>query len=1387
MGIYGDALQPPEEPTVETTPPPPSSGGVYGSQVPAYSPLSIGGENYYMYDGDTIINQATNERIRLPNYDAGELSRIGEEFGEVHLGSFSGPIHKRVINDVIKEQGFNELVPVQGQTVDKYDRRIMDLVNSRGQRLSDYLHSERIINTSKFTTTQQNAFRHIGEFADSIRDQGSAMTSGDKARELVQSVATPYVAKDIETIGTLEDVYHGSGLEQSYLQAEINKINNELKTTKDEARKQELMEDLVSTQEALTISVNTTPAALKLDTFSSDPSQRKPGFWGESVNSAEKSLHMLSNSMGGFSAWLGDSLNNEALQNWGDEWALDSEEDIRKAGYTTDFWSIRNPYDALRFISNSIIQYSPQMGVIFTSGYAGGKGGAIAGTVVAGPAGTLPGATIGAIGAATTTAFMLAVSSVYQGQPEGEKDPLMAAAIAVPIALADRFGVAKLADINIFTKAGKKEYMNVVTKSKEDGGMGWTPKEAEVELKKGIKNIMQETAGVLNDSAIRQLAARKTFKDLALQASKAGAVEGFTEAVQQAIEEGGLAATTSIDMDYEQLVYNMIEAGAIGSVVGGAFNAPFAVREMDKHNQYLWDNLPEDPTVRTKTSLWEEQHRKANGNKRLNKYEVARKYNKAPKESLKAMADKSAKRNTWRDFVSLLKNPVRIVQQFRGFLSENYDTAGGKANLTIQEMGDAMGHIQMFNGVSPAQEYRALDSNWNALIPNRSALSRELGLKEKDLYRYLGMDKDILARQGLPQNTIDGIVAVREQFKKLGQAIKAEVAKRESLGAKSSINPNTLNSIANGDYFLSSKNIDYRKVDQTFKEMLMSEGSLDLDEDIDQETPAPLNEEEADIIMDEIRREDLGLDSRQKLQDRGVFNVNSDYAKYLSQKPWEDLTNLTRSIAKDVVYESRFGRQGEVFANMLNTAHKKGEISEQQKYDYAGMALDFMRMNRFTYKPVKNKKIKYLQDNVLFFSTLTYMDFNFFANMAEMANGLIGLSPKEMWKYTKTVGRTFTKQLANDLARGTKTTLGVGKVVAKRELEDPAIQRAVFAGTMAPKGTISYLEGADTGIPAHKNFLNHFWNWNQVENQTNAGRMGRGALAWDKLAQMISLVANEKTGESYIGSLTSAPIITNASRKARDHLNYYGLDPDRLAYLYKKLGEGVTDEDIVANNLSAKKGNKLTPEEEAELRDWYQTGLIRFTDEIVVRPEPGSTPSIIEDPHFALFTQFKRFISHFTANVIPRVWNDYLRSGKPAMTRQVFTVIMMAYIMAFLSQMIKDAIVYGEKAPWLEDDEEEPDWLRTSYSRAAAYTGWGGTPLMGVEFINDFRRNSGRMDPFEAMFESLIGESPVLNSIHSDVTSSKPLSEVMSRRVPFFGDIKPTRETIAELINRIGK
>jgi len=1363
----------------------PEMKGLNDLSLKERTPLNIDGQSYYQYDGDTIRNITTGQSYRFPRFDAAEVSRIDKD-GIFHAGSFVGPLHTEAINRVLREEQFGKLVPAKGQE-DKtsYDRMIMDLENPRGERLSDYVHKNRIFENTRFITKEQEDLRGIGEFAELLRGKGSALSSGDRARELIASF--DYIPGNLkkEVQGTFDEAYYGSSLDVNNLRSELNELKASFDKTEDPVEKERIRNDIRGVRDALTLAVNTTPTA----NIFGVPEGRvgsigKPGWWGESINAGEKSFHQLSNTMGGFSAWLGDSLNSEALEDWGNDWALETNQDFAKAGYTTDFWSVRNPWDALRFISSSIIQYAPQMGAIWTSSAAGGA----IGSVVPG-VGTGVGMLVGGIGAG----FVLAVSQIYQRQPEGEKDPMMAAVIATPIALAELIGVKGLAGINILTKQGKQEAVELLSLPVAQGGKNLSKEEAERQIKEGVKKILGESADFLKDTAAKQLLARKTFKDLVLMSGKAGTREMLTESVQQYIEEVGLTATTSLDLDMEQLVYDMIEAGAVGGVVGAGFNVPFSISEIDKHNDLVWELAPEDPATRKKVSLWEEAHQENNKKKKLSQVEVLDKYrNLTPKENLSQMAGKAKKGNYFNDFFRTVGGaggfPLkRFFQAFRGGIDQDYDTAGGDINFTMQEIGaTVLNHLKLqglFTGASLATDQRSLDSIWNAMVPSRADMSTRIGIKEKELYFYLNKTENELFQLGLPEKTIQGIQGIKQKLAILGQRIQEEVKRRNEgfltnridLNYNLESNHNDYMSIfSNGEIFKYPKALDYKKVGQGFADLLAQEkGPFGM--------TGALSQENIEEIVEQIRNRALSLENRAKLDDIGVFN-NPKYIKYMSQRPYEDITSFIRMLSTDVVMQERFGKENDVIASMLETAHKKGEISKQEMYNKAALLSNFIDMNKGKYKPIKNKVWRRLQDTALFASTLTYMDFNFIANMGEMVNGTIGLTPRQMWGYMGTVGRTFAKQFALDLRRGVALT-GAVTDKTKRELakDDIAFQRGIIAGTVPPRGTISYLESTNTSTPAYQDALNLLWIVNQVESQTNSIRMARGGYAWTNLLPMVMTVAAEEGG-----------VITRKSRHARDNLNYYGLDPDRLVYLFNKAGGRLDEEPLAYGDAYTEPSvgyDSLSTEEQQELREYYRVGLIRYSDEMTVRPESASGPKLLENQQWGLFTQFTRFIAHFTANVIPRVWDGYILSGKPRMKRSVFNTIMAAYLMAFVSQMCKDMIVYGEKAPWLDDEEEDPDWLNTSYSRAASYTGWLGTPYMILEYIDDYNKQARRLGPYENIIASLTRPSPALNTVYRDAKNEaeRTLGEIVARRIPFGGDIKPVRESTAEALDALLK
>ena len=94
--------------------------------------------------------------------------------------------------------------------------------------------------------------------------------------------------------------------------------------------------------------------------------------------------------------------------------------------------------------------------------------------------------------------------------------------------------------------------------------------------------------------------------------------------------------------------------------------------------------------------------------------------------------------------------------------------------------------------------------------------------------------------------------------------------------------------------------------------------------------------------------------------------------------------------------------------------------------------------------------------------------------------------------------------------------------------------------------------------------------------------------------------------------------------------------------------------------------------------------LYRFVKERVQLPGAANRPLWMQDPHYQLFTQFNGFISTFTANIIPKLWNRQLRKGTAKVKYDTFAMIVMMVALGGASQYLKDLLKFGEPSPYLD-------------------------------------------------------------------------------------------------------
>jgi len=115
---------------------------------------------------------------------------------------------------------------------------------------------------------------------------------------------------------------------------------------------------------------------------------------------------------------------------------------------------------------------------------------------------------------------------------------------------------------------------------------------------------------------------------------------------------------------------------------------------------------------------------------------------------------------------------------------------------------------------------------------------------------------------------------------------------------------------------------------------------------------------------------------------------------------------------------------------------------------------------------------------------------------------------------------------------------------------------------------------------------------------------------------------------------------------------------------------------------------------ENEINEQLETAVYRFVNERIQNPQAANRPLFFQDPHYQLLTQFNGFISTFTAVVIPKLWNQYLRKGNPQVKYNTFALIVIMISLGAASQYIKDLLKFGKPSPYLDT---------TGYAQRAVY------------------------------------------------------------------------------------
>lgn len=1329
----------------------------------------IDGDTFTLSDGRTIRDSGVN---------TSEIPKVLST-GAFSPGGVLGPAQSKIVEGAIKEGGFNKLVTTGKKG--KFGRDLGTFARADGLTLSDWLIKERIQDPNKFTTREQMFKRSADTLRDAVNIYGDVADSGQQARDLVNNIliSSSSASYTAEIAGSKEE-YDAAEFWRS--NAGIGAQNDALK-----AMEKKLKDPKIQGQERLLLEKQLQSGRetqqqwlIQPKVYSGYSGQGKPpkSVFDQIEDSLVSGLYLLENQSANFVRWGADVANSESGEAWSAEWVRDTERSLQKYGGNVGLWEVEGVGSGLQFVGNTISQYGPQLAVV----WGGTKAGALAGSAF-GPAGTLVGGIVGGL----ATSFVLSVSALYGEMPEGEKDPLLAAAYAVPMMLLDKYGADKFGLLankmigkNVLTKDGQGVIVDSLSEA-----LGISKEAAKKKLTQDIFDITQEAGKTIQALAKDQLIAKRTFKDLVWTAAKASGREAITESVQEGIQYGALALHTSIPFNWKELGLRMFEGGVIGGIAATPFGVVEGASSNAQINQIIYENGPTTKPLSHELAVAENieaRHGTSASHESIVKDLRSENVDgsiKADGEDLGLTDLGDPEQATyWQAFKDVAKKPFDVLKSFKwNIISEDIQDGNGNYNGSIVDIGLLLNEIKGAIGTSIPNAIRGLNGNFLFGLSSEQELAKKAGVETAaELDALLDADYNILTKDQqqvvdqINQENSDLMTKVITAYDEAGIPLsddQRKLFKDNYLNKAGYLDPNNINE----DFISIIANMPIPGVKQPKGSSLFNANQV---------KPRLLGDAFARKFADNLKNSPTALGTINTANELGLYN-DPRFKKFRNLTRRGSALALTNSFSNNIVKQSRIGKDGAVFAKLIQKALNNKEITPAKAAKMAAKLSQYVQMVDGQFNRVHSELIKNIQSSALLMSQFAYMDTNFFANTADLVYGMMRLDKGEFKKYFTTFARSLAKGIYSDVSiipeklGGKKRKqkwdlgneegwfLGAGK---KQEITDFA--RLRLTGHVSEQGSETLaIEGANVSGKGFSLLSSLLFKMNIVESYTDGTKAAITAVAWDDILRLVSVVSEGRAK----GTSNS-----EGNRFALQRLIGYGTDHELLIQYYK---DGDTDSLAEKHILSM---NDPESETYQKLTKAYQNALINYTDEFTARPEAGSGWKISEDERLGLFTQYKRFISHFTANIIPKLWKNYVAQGSPKVRYSMFKNIMLTFVMAYAAQHLKDLLKYGEEAPYLEEWDE--DFWDSKYGRAARYTGWVGTPEILLESILKYREEEWKSHP-QRMLELLLGQSAVLNTAYqiadlkaplfNNQPSSRTIGERALSKTPFLADIEATR------------
>lgn len=1255
------------------------------------------GTLYDWVDADTI-SDGVRPDLRIAGFNAPETNKIlVDEDGVPRFvrGQLGGKETTAAVARIAKAGGFNKVYD-SGET-DSYNRRIGRIGNAVGEDLTNTLYRSGAVDVNLFTD------------ADGIR----AAEAGRMQKEMGRNRYAKIVEDELGDIQNAPVIFKESALnEKEYLQAVVETVAAQkgYNLATEEGYKKAYNVALGGRYDTRSVPFNAIDFRYSRD-------RTKEGVaYNQKTEAWNTGWKGMVTALAGFAEMQGVNLGSETLERWGAENVEIAKEELSRAPIlrNLDYRDVDGLWDSWEFLSNNMAMSAPYL-ITLTAGHA-----------------LAP-----VTGGASIPIAYGSIWGVHTGNvwndiegPKGRPQAAGSMMAGLAMTVLDRVGMVGIMKPSVLlTSAGRRQVINYLA-SKEGGGLTKAAAEKLVmtETKSAIKGAIEGIGNFASDN----IKNNAIVKEFLRGAGRGGLLEGATEAAQEgtgylsskAMSEGGLKENFNPTEFANLLASSAVAGGSLGASFGGAgriieagdraaMKKGLMLGRVDRLGQYdkLSQEIGPQGTVEDLVRQLNEATRDTEGGDTAARL---------------ATQGEASRPNIWRR----LKDPAKFLPELaRTAVTTAFRPEILRRSKSARRLYALLG--QPFGNLYSGRDVESYASKRRAELlelinPQRIFKRFQMSDRVKNADQISDMIREYVAADGdrsqLSEETLKYADKIETTIEELNLYATEEYNLRNGVYKKQGKDRQDL------DYdpasWLNQQSWDWSKVrdnrDAWFAWMRQNA--------TDDKGNQLYTEEELQALYNKVSNNEDSTDFSVVEGIEYLPNSGKGGTKSLSSKPgFEQFanTNILQNVMNNInqttkyaAYTEYFGAGGKHLDLLFEMMAAEG-LSQSEIAEIAYHAKSIIDSGTGNYKPIKNRKVAAFQRAGAFFASIIGLPLAAFSSFPEF---IMLIYQGSGMKSIIDAIHIFTGELVGGLKDVAKMKLHPTLADAPNaQIYRESKQLLIKAGLFPDDAAIATRLGLGESDVSKAWFQKAFFKWTGIAGVTQLQRAMAAASVSGFVSDRINILMAKKDENPF----------------NQDQLDVYrqlinlGMNVERYIEIQREINNPETDANGQTLGDRYNDPSNQDPDVVAirkEVDDQLDTVTWYFVNDRIQNPQAYNRPLFYQDPHFQLFVQFNGFISVFTANVVPKLWNEYLKNGSPKMKYQTFALVVTMMGVAGASQWLKDFIKFGGSSPYLSDAQ--------LVQRALMSSGILGTGERVLQVVAPMYSDRG-----ENIVERLLGET----------------------------------------------